>query len=187
VRGNNAEARRLLLEAHRLRPCYAYVQMNLSALAVREGDGDQGLRWADEAVGCNPGLALSHYYRGSALERLGRVDEALAEYRQTATIDPQHADAWVSAGRLLERKGDWDAALAAYERAFAANPTDAEAAMLAGLVQHYQLAIALLASGQEGDARAAWNAFEPLAKAIGDRASLEGAPEVLRRPSAGGP
>src|SRR5207247_5520828 len=52
---------------------------------------------------------------------------------------------------------------------------------------HYQLAIALLASGQERDARIAWNAFEPLAKAIGDRASLEGAPEVLRRPSARGP
>src|SRR5438876_195347 len=114
VRGNDAEARRLFLEAHRLRPCYAYVQMNLSALAVRQGDLDQGLRWADEAVGCNPGIALSHYYRGSALERLGRVDEALAEYRQTTAIDPQHADAWVSAGRLLERKGDWDAALAAY-------------------------------------------------------------------------
>ena len=213
VRGNDAEARRLLLEAHRLRPCYAYVQMNLSALAVRQGDGDEGLRWADEAVACNAGLALSHHYRGSALERLGRFDEALAEYRQTTAIDPQHADAWISAGRLLERNGVWDAAFAAYERAFAANPTDAEAAMLAGLVQHYQLrnpagavewyrrvlravpthygahyqlAIALLASGQERDARIAWNAFEPLAKAIGDRASLEGAPEVLRRPSAGG-
>src|SRR3989442_931288 len=89
------------------------------------------------------------------------------------------------------RRGVWDAAFAAYEGAFAANPTAAEAAMLAGLVQHYQLrnpagavewyrrvlravpthygahyqlAIALLASGQERDARIAWDAFEPLAK-----------------------
>src|SRR5438552_3359021 len=108
VRGNDAEARRLLLEAHRLRPCYAYVQMNLSALAVRQGDGDVGLRWADEAGACNAGLALSHHYRGSTLERLGRFDEALVAYRQTTANDPLHADACISAGRLRERNGGWD-------------------------------------------------------------------------------
>ena len=46
----------------------------------------------------------------------------------------------------------------------------------------YQLAVALLASGREREARAAWRAFVPMAEAIGDRASIDGAPERLRRP-----
>ena len=47
---------------------------------------------------------------------------------------------------------------------------------------HYQLAVALLACGREPEARAAWRAFVLMAQAIGDRASIEGAPERLRRP-----
>jgi tetratricopeptide (TPR) repeat protein len=208
-RGDLPDAERLLLEARRLRPCYAYVLMNLSALAVRTGDLAGSLRWADEAVRCNPDLALTHYYRAAALERLGRTDEALAAYRETTAIDGQHADAWQSQGRLLERQEAWGDAAAAYERALAANPTLAEAAMLAGLLRHYrlgqpgravehyrtvlrlvpthygahyQLAVALLADGKEPEARSAWRAFVPLAEAIGDRASIDGGPAALRQP-----
>src|SRR5437867_295302 len=209
ARDDRDEARRLLLEAHRLAPCYAYVQLNLSALASRTGDLAQSLRWADEAVACNPGFALTHYYRAMALERLGRAEEALAAYRRTTTIDAEQADAWAAQGRLLERQGAWAEAARAYERAVAANPTLSEPAMLAALLHqyrlrdparavelyrtvlrlvpshygaHYQLAVALLASGREPEARAAWRAFVPMAEAIGDRASIEGAPEQLRRP-----
>jgi len=209
ARDDRDEARRLLLEAHRLAPCYAYVQLNLSALAFRTGDLAQSLRWADEAVACNPGFALTHYYRAMALERLGRAEEALAAYRRTTTIDAEQADAWAAQGRLLERQGAWAEAARAYERAVAANPTLSEPAMLAALLHqyrlrdpsravelyrtvlrlvpshygaHYQLAVALLACGREPEARAAWRAFVPMAEAIGDRASIEGAPERLRRP-----
>src|SRR5438445_283783 len=96
TRGEDVEARRMFLEAHRLSPCYAYVQMNLSALEARHGAAAESLAWADEAVHCNSGLALIHHYRGAALERLGRTDEALEEFRQTTTIDDQHVDAWMA-------------------------------------------------------------------------------------------
>jgi tetratricopeptide (TPR) repeat protein len=206
--GDLEEARRLLLEGHRLAPCYVYIQLNLSALAARAGDLAGSLRWADEAVGCNPGQALTHYYRAAALERLGRTEESLAAYRQTTAIDGEHADAWLSQGRLLERRGAWADAAAAYERALAADPGHHEAAMLAALLlhyrladparavalyrrvlailpthygAHYQLAMALLASGREAEARRAWAAFEVLAEAAGDRDSLARAPAALRQ------
>jgi tetratricopeptide (TPR) repeat protein len=206
-RGDDAEARRLLLEANRLSPCYAYVHMNLSALARRAGDVPGALRWAARAVGCNPRLALAGYYHAFALEQAGRTDEALAEYRRTTALDDQHHDAWLGQGRLLEARGEWAAAVAAYETAAAVNPTSADAAMLAGLVHHhrlgqsavaverfrrvlqidpdhygahYQLAVALLASGRTAEARAAWRRFERLAAAIGDRTSIARAPAALR-------
>ncbi|HYV57266.1 MAG TPA: tetratricopeptide repeat protein [Candidatus Nitrosopolaris sp.] len=213
TRGEDAEARRMLLEAHRLSPCYAYVQLNLSALDARHGGAETSLAWADEAVRCNPGFALAHHYRGAALERLGRADEALAEYRLTTAIDDQHADAWMAQGRLLERLGAWAEAAAAYDRAFAANPLNVEAAMLAGLAYHYrlgespraveryqavlrlnpkhygahyQLAVALLGAGRKDEALVAWREFRQMAEAIGDRASIDAAPEVLRLSSAKG-
>ena len=49
---------------------------------------------------------------------------------------------------------------------------------------HYQRAIALLATGNETEAIAAWRAFVALAEASGDGATLEGAPALLRRATA---
>jgi tetratricopeptide (TPR) repeat protein len=205
-RGFEPEARRFLLEARRLSPCYAYVQMNLSALEARGSQLDASLAWADEAVRCNPGLALTHFYRAAALERLGRLDEALQGYRETTAIDSKHTEAWMAQGRLFERRMAWQDAAAAYDQARASDPTAAEGAMRAGLVYHhrlgnpvravecyrtvlrlmpqhygahYQLAMALLATGNENEARVAWKAFEALAAAIGDRTWLEGVPAAL--------
>ena len=206
--GRLVEARALLLEGHRLASCYAYIQMNLSVLEQREGNEAGALAWADEAVRCNPGLALTHFYRATALERLGRDDEALTAYRQTTTLDDRHAEAWLGRGRLEEKRRAWRDAVAAYERASALDPDAVDAGMSAGLVHqyyldeparaaelyaavlavlpshygaHYQLATALLAAGREEEARQAWRDFIPLAEAIGDATSLAGAPAALRQ------
>ena len=124
ARGDLPRARSLLLEAHRLSPCYAYIQLNLSAVEAREGHAPASLAWADEAVRCNPGLALARAERAGALERLGRADEALAEYRATTAIDAVNAGAWLAQGRLLEARGDWPDAAHAFDRALAADPTE---------------------------------------------------------------
>jgi tetratricopeptide (TPR) repeat protein len=214
VRGHHDEARRLLLEAHRLSPCYAYVQMNLSALAARTDRLDESLRWAEEGVGCRPQLALTRFYRGAALERLGRAGAALEEYRRTTAIDPHHADAWLGQARLLEAHGAWHAAAAAYDRGRTIDPGRSEMAMGAGLLYHYRLgdpgralaryraalralpthygahyqtAVALLALGREAEARQAWQRFLPLARAIGDQRTLEAAPAALRAATAHDP
>ena len=206
-RGRYEEARRLLLEAHRLDPCYAYIQLNLSSLEANEGRRDESLAWTEDALRCQPRLSLAHYYHARALERVGRADEALDEYRNTTAIDDQHADSWQSQGRLLEERAAWAEAAAAYDRALAVDPSDAQAAMLAGLVYHYhlddsaravdryravlrlkphhygahyQLAVALLGSGHREAAEVAWREFVAMADAIGDRQSIESAPLLLR-------
>ena len=197
----------MLMEAHRLSPCYAYVQMNLAALEAREGHPDVSLRWADEAVRCNPGLALARVHRAEAFERAARRDDALADYREATRIDPAHAEAWQAQGRLLEARGDWAAALDAYDRALAIDPTNADVAMRGALLLHhrlgepaaaveryrrvlasnpehygarYQIAVALLATGRRDEARIAWARFVPMAQAIDDQTSIAQAPAELR-------
>ena len=207
ARGHYDEARPLLVEGQRLAPCYSYALLNLSAVERLTGRLADALRWGDEGVRCNPGLALPHLYRAAALEALGRRDEAIDEARRTTDIDPQAVDAWMQQGRLLEQGERWADAAAAYDGALAADPTLTDAAMDAGVLYHYrlgdsaraaaryraalaavpthygahyQLAIALFATGAETDAVAAWRAFVPLAEAIGDQASLARAPARLR-------
>lgn len=212
TRNDLPEARRMLLEGRRLAPCYGYILVNLSAIETRIGANAESLRWADEAVACQPRFAIGRYYRALALERLGRSDEALAEFRATTGVDSQFTDAWLAQGRLLEARNAWGDAAVAYDRAFASNPTHYEAAMLAGLVYHYrlgdlatataryrtvldvlpthygahyQLAVALAAGGDLDEARGVWREFVRLATAIGDRASVDNAPAALRAPQAG--
>lgn len=211
--GKYDDARTLLMRSHSLAPCYAYTLMNLSVLEWQTGDLDASLRWAERAARCQPGMALVHYYRAAALERVGRPGDALRAYRHTTAIDPQHVNAWFAQGRLLEKRADWIGAAIAYDRALTIDPQRTDAAMAAGVIYHYrrnepslaleryravmrvapnhygahyQRAIALLASGRKEDAVAAWLTFVPLAEAAGDRETLDAAPEVLRR-AAGSP
>src|SRR5262249_29209391 len=150
---------------------------------------------------------LARIRRATALETVGRLDDALAEYRETTRLDAVNAGAWLAQGRLLEARGEWLQAAEAYDRALGADPTSTDAAMRAGLVYrhhlghgasaaerfrtvlaldprhygaHYQLAVALLAAGRRDEAQAAWRQFVPMAEAIGDRASIEVAPAELR-------
>ena len=207
ARNQLAEARELLMHGYALAPCYRFALLNLSALERRVGDGAAALRWADEGVRCNPDFALAHYYRAAALAALGRDDDAIASYRRTTELDPAHADAWSERARLLERHEAWADAAVAYDHALAADPQRADAAVGAGVIYqyrlgrsdlaverfrtalaavpthygaHYQLAVALLATGREAEAFRAWEAFVPLAETIGDHATLDAAPERLR-------
>jgi tetratricopeptide (TPR) repeat protein len=158
-------------------------------------------------------MALVHYYRGAALERVGRLSEALDAYRRTTAIDPQHSGAWFEQAQLLEQRGEWAEAAESYERVATIDPLRSDAAIAAGVICHYRLAdperalehyrvvlrttpthygahyqraVALLASGKEAEAIQAWRAFVPLAEAVGDSASLNAAPEVLRRAGTNG-
>jgi tetratricopeptide (TPR) repeat protein len=205
--GDDAAARRLLSRGLALSPCYAYLHLNMSALEAREGQPDASLRWAEDAVRCNPGLALARWYRAQAFERMGRNDDALADYRTATEIDAVYEDAWLAQARLLEQRSAWGEAARAYDRSSAADPTNADAAMKAGLLYqyrlgdsaaaaerfrkvlalnpdhygaHYQLAVALLAANRVDEAASAWRAFVARAHAIGDRQSIDGAPAALR-------
>jgi tetratricopeptide (TPR) repeat protein len=198
-RGDYVAARRHLLTARDLAPCYHYVLVNLSALEARVGDLERSLAWADDAVRCGADLPLTHRYRGLALERLGRLAEALAAQRRANAIDPYDLDAWLAQARLLEAQQAWREAADAYRQAWTIDPTHSMAAMNIGLLHHYrlglpadavpyyaavldivpdhygahfQLALAHHAAGNHREAARAWQRFLPLAEAIGDAAAI---------------
>ena len=65
----------------------------------------------------------AHFYRGEALNRLGRVDEALRVVERTIQLQPRNWRAYHTLGMLLDRTDDQERALEMYRRASELNDT----------------------------------------------------------------
>lgn len=87
------------------------------------------LGWMDKALAINPHYATVYSNRGLALQRLGRLDEALASYDQALALAPQDssvlADAYYNRGIALQALQRLDEALASFDQAIALRPEHA--------------------------------------------------------------
>src|SRR4029078_7927188 len=63
---------------------------------------------------------------GYALQSEGKIDEAIAEYREALRLDPQHMPAIVDLAAALTTEGQLDEAIALYERGLTIRSEDAE-------------------------------------------------------------
>jgi len=71
---------------------------------------------------------------GSLLKSQGRLDEAVASYRNALAINPDYAEARNNLGIALKAQGKLDEAIASYQRAITINPDYAEAYNNLGIV-----------------------------------------------------
>lgn len=175
-RGDLAGARRYLERARELSPEYAHVYMNLSALEAAEGHLDEALRLADEAVRFRPAEPRCHLYRGEALRKLGRLDDAAAAYQRALSLDPgltDALDALSSVGAEAKMRAGLDAlyqlddpgqAVARFREVLAINPNHYGAT--------YQLAKALDVAGRSAEATPVWRKMLDLAEESRDEPTL---------------
>lgn len=113
------------------------------------------------AAGQRPDEAAPRHQLGLALQRMGRVDDAILAYRAALAVDAGHVDSHLGLAALCAGRRDGRAALDHYDAAIAADPAAHRAYLGKGNV--------LLASG---DPDAARDAF--------DRALQAGAPPGVR-------
>jgi hypothetical protein len=125
----------------------------------RQLDGGEGVR--------------AHYNLGNVRLREGRVDEAIAEYRQAIAIDPTLAPAYYNLGNALARKGDPEGAIAAFSRAVAIQPR------LVGAHVNWGAALAAL-----GRRAAAIEQYRAALEIDPSNAAARGALEALGAPDA---
>ena len=85
---------------------------------------------------------------GNALKDQGKLDEAIAAYRQAIGIKPDYAEAHSNLGNALKEQGKLDEAIAAYRQAIGIKPDYAEA--------HSNLGNALKNQGKLDEAIAAY-------------------------------
>src|SRR5262245_61160890 len=89
-------------------------------------------------------MADARFARAIALEDAGRVEEALAQYRELLGEQPTYADAWHNHGLLLARLGRLSAAEQSHRSYLQQVPDDPRA--------HSNLADVLLALDRPGEA-----------------------------------
>ena len=98
--------------------------------------------------GSSPSGPTAHSNLGIALREKGKVDDAIAAYREAIRLKPEWATAHYNLGIELYSKGEVDAAVAALREAIRLEPDYANA--------HYNLGVAL---GKKGEVDAAIAAY----------------------------
>ena len=84
-RGDAGTARRLYEEILARRPHYPEVLNNLGVLMLQLGDSQAAVQHTRAAIAAKPNLADAHANLGAALRHLGRIEDAIAAYRLTAS------------------------------------------------------------------------------------------------------
>jgi tetratricopeptide (TPR) repeat protein/uncharacterized membrane protein YgcG len=106
------------LQAHALR---ALNRNNESLHRFLIGSSPEGLqdwlRWTDDFAARRGDLALAHYFKGDALARLERWDEAISEFQLALGQAPHQPLVLSALGVAFAGKGDFDQALVALTRA----------------------------------------------------------------------
>jgi tetratricopeptide (TPR) repeat protein len=91
------------------------------------GDPTSALAWFAQAIRLNASHLDARKGRALALQRLGRMREALAAFEGISRDYPSDAEAAHMSGIILQNLGKPDAALAAYDRALRIKPDYCEA------------------------------------------------------------
>lgn len=115
--GRFAEADRSIDRAIRLDPVNVQVRVGEAILAFRKGlyaAAEAQLKGICEG---NPSHGPAHFYRGEALNRLGRVEEALETMERTIQLQPRNWRAYHTLGMLFDRKNDRERASEMYRQA----------------------------------------------------------------------
>ncbi len=114
--GRFEDAERELRRGQRIDSEDVSICSNLGILFFRRGlyeESEAELGWVCEH---QPDDGMAHYYRGEALNRLGRVDAALEALEKAASLEPKNAKAFYTMGILYDKKGLPDQAEGMYRR-----------------------------------------------------------------------
>jgi len=93
----------------------------------QRGDFWMAVALGERAAVVDPQVALSYTLIADALDELGQVEAALANYRKSVSLDPLHAMTQNNLGTLEMKMGRPDAAEASFRRALALQPGMPEA------------------------------------------------------------
>jgi tetratricopeptide (TPR) repeat protein len=106
--------------------------------------------WLRRGIARYPDPWAANHHLATLLRRAGRLDEAVAHFRETVRINPRHARGWHDLGAALAEGGDVTGALAALERASSLDPGLA--------ISHQARAVLLQSAGRVAEAVAAYRA-----------------------------
>jgi tetratricopeptide (TPR) repeat protein len=115
--GRFAKADRAIDSAVRIDPVSEQARVGKAILSFRKGLYAEAEVRLKGICDQNPSHGPAHFYRGEALNRLGRVDEALKAMERTIQLQPRNWRAYHTLGMLFDRKEDRERASEMYRQA----------------------------------------------------------------------
>ncbi len=111
----------LLARAQQRHPEDFWINNSLRELlrASRPRRLEEEIRFASIAVALQPQSPGAHFNLGDALEKIGQLDEAIAEFYHAIHLKEDYADAHLALGVALKRRGQLNEAIAEYSEAIA--------------------------------------------------------------------
>lgn len=98
-------------------PCHLAALTSATQIASALGDWTATLEYSNAALKANPGNLAMRVQNANALQRLNRLDEALAGYRTALTAEPTNAQAFAGIGHVAYKRGDSETAAEHFQRA----------------------------------------------------------------------
>lgn len=120
--GRNAAAESLCRAVARAEPRNAEALHLLGALRLDRGDAAGACRLIEAAIRLRPEAAIYQHNLGKALDRLGRLDEAVAAHRRAATTRPADPELWEALAIAEWDNKEVEAAARSFRQALALAP-----------------------------------------------------------------
>jgi Flp pilus assembly protein TadD len=114
--GRYAEAEGEFRAAFRLDPGNLQIRANLGILLFRRGLYEQAIAELEVVCKAKPEDGFPLFYQGEALNRLGRVDEAIRALQRVTELVPNYQKAYYTLGVLFDKKNLPERAAAMYRK-----------------------------------------------------------------------
>jgi serine/threonine-protein kinase len=125
VRGARQEAQGVLRRARERYPNDYWISHELGMWDLQQSDRPvEAVRFFMVCTALRPESPGPYINLGSALVRVGELEEGIAAYRRALTLTPETALAHANLGHALFQKGDTAGAIAAWRRALELSPDD---------------------------------------------------------------
>ena len=125
--GRVVDAENLLRRAIELAPEFTAARINLAALLHKQNRPLEAIAELERVEG-DQDSSLSHAsLKAAVMSRIGRMEEALALYRQVLESRPREPKVWMSYGHILKTIGEQAECIAAYRKSVEIQPTLGEA------------------------------------------------------------
>jgi tetratricopeptide (TPR) repeat protein len=133
--GRHLDAQLCCQRALALQPGHADSLHLMGLLSLDAGQGDHALEWIAGAIRQTPRAEYLSSL-GSALQQLGRHEEALKAFDKAIQLAPHDAGLWRSLGDVLLNLGRRAEALLGFQQVLTLTPRDWEAAWKSGILLH---------------------------------------------------
>jgi O-antigen biosynthesis protein len=89
---------------------------------IEEQQWDSAIFACQEAIKISPKLAEAYKIWGNALQKQGKISDAMGYYAQALTLQPNSPEIYANLGSIYAQKKKWQEALEYYQRAVALKP-----------------------------------------------------------------